>query len=97
MSPILKNKILEKLKNFDEYLGYLKILKKEAKTEKIFISDFHLFGNTERYLQLCIQSIIADLNLEKPNDNYEAVSMLYNNSIISENLEEKITKCCKIK
>jgi hypothetical protein len=54
MTSLSRQKILEKLENFQEYLGYLQQLKTEAKDEYTFVSDFHLFGNTERYLQLCI-------------------------------------------
>lgn len=99
MSDLIKQKILEKLENFDEYLGYLKQLQEEAKSENVFISDFHLFGNTERYLHLCIQIIIdishliiIDLGLKRPEDNYEAISILFGKEIISERLAQKITK-----
>jgi len=99
MTSLTSKKIFEKLENFNQYLKYLYQLQKEAKNEKMFISDFHLFGNTERYLQLCIQIIIdishliiIDLGLERPEDNYEAVSVLYEKKIISEKLAQKLTK-----
>lgn len=99
MSDLTRQKILEKLENFNEYLNYLDQLKKEIKNEKSFISDFHLFGNTERYLQLCIQIIIdicqliiIDLDLMRPDDNYEAVSILYEKKVFSGSLASKITK-----
>lgn len=99
MSNLTRQKILEKLENFNEYLDYLNQLKKEIKNEKSFISDFHLFGNTERYLQLCIQIIldacqliIIDLNLTRPDDNYEAVSVLYGKKVFSGSLASEITK-----
>lgn len=98
MSNLTRQKILEKLENFNEYLDYLNQLKKEIKNEKSFISDFHLFGNTERYLQLCIQIImdacqliIIDLDLTRPDDNYEAVSVLYGKKVFSGSLASKIT------
>jgi len=99
MTSLTSKKIFEKLENFNQYLKYLYQLQKEAKNEKMFISDFHLFGNTERYLQLCIQIIIdishliiIDLGLERPEDNYEAVSVLYEKKIISKKLAQKLTK-----
>lgn len=99
MTTLSRQKILEKLENFREYLGYLKQLQQEAKSEQIFVSDFHLFGNTERYLQLCIQGIIdilnlviIDLKLKRPEDNYEAVSILFDKGIISEDLASKLTQ-----
>lgn len=98
MTNLTRNKILEKLENLDEYLGYLKQLQKEAKSEKVFISDFHLFGNTERYLQLCVQIIIdtshliiIDLCLKKPEDNYEAISILCEKKVFSGSLASKLT------
>jgi uncharacterized protein YutE (UPF0331/DUF86 family) len=98
MTTLSRQKILEKLEGFREYLGYLRQLQKEAESEQAFVSDFHLFGNTERYLQLCIQGIIdvlnlmiIDLGLERPEDNYEAISILFDKSIISEDLANKLT------
>lgn len=99
MTSLSRQKILEKLENFREYLKYLYQLKKEAKNKKVFLADFHLFGNTERYLQSLIQIIIdishlliIDLGFEKPEDNYEAISILFENKIISEELANKLTK-----
>lgn len=99
MTLLTRQKILEKLENLKEYLGYLYQLQKEAKSEKNFLSDFHLFGNTERYLQLSIQIIIdishliiIDLGLKRPEDNYEAISILYQKKIISENSAQKLTR-----
>lgn len=98
MSNLTRQKILEKLENFNEYLNYLDQLRKEIKNEKSFTSDFHLFGNTERYLQLCIQIIIdtcqliiIDLDLPRPDDNYEAVSILYEKKVFSSGLASEIT------
>lgn len=99
MTSITCQKILEKLENFKEYLGYLRQLREETKNEKMFLTDFHLFGNTERYLQLSIQLIIdishliiIDLGLKRPEDNYEAISTVFNNKIISEKSAQNLTK-----
>jgi len=99
MTSLSRQKILEKLENFQEYLGYLKQLQKEVKNEQDFVADFHLFGNTERYLQLCIQDvidtlnlIIIDLGLERPDDNYEIISVVFNKGIITQELADKLTK-----
>lgn len=99
MTSFSKEKILEKLEKFKESLNYLYQLQKEAENEKTFLSDFHLFGNTERYLQLSIQAIIdishliiIDLGLDRPEDHYEAISILFRNKIVSEELAEKVTK-----
>jgi uncharacterized protein YutE (UPF0331/DUF86 family) len=99
MTSLARQKILDKLENFKEYSGYLHQLRREAKDEETFLSDFHLFGNTERYLQLSIQIIIdvshliiIDLDLPRPEDNYEAISILYEKEIISGGLADKITR-----
>lgn len=99
MTSLARQKILEKFERLDEYLGYLYQIRDEAKTEKSFLDDFHLYGNTERYLQLSIQAIIdishliiIDLGLTRPEDNYEAVSILFKNKVFSEGLSEKLTK-----
>lgn len=99
MTSFSRQKILQKLENFKESLSYLRQLQEETKNEKIFLSDFHLFGNTERYLQLSIQVIIdishliiIDLDLNRPEDNYEAISILFENKIISDKLAQKLTK-----
>lgn len=99
MTSLTRQKIFEKLENFNQYLNYLYQLRKEVKTKKDFLSDFHLFGNTERYLQLTIQIIIdichlaiIDLEIERPDDNYEAISILFDKKIFSEDLADTLTK-----
>lgn len=99
MTQLTRQKIFEKLENLRESLGYLQKLREETHSEEEFILDFHLFGNVERYLQLSIQSIIdiahlviIDLDLKRPDDNYEAVSLLYNQGAIPEDLASKLTK-----
>jgi len=99
MTQLTRQKIFEKLENLREHLGYLTKLQGETLSEEDFVSDFHLFGNTERYLQLSIQSIvdiahliIIDLDIKRPDDNYEAVSLLHKNRIVSEDLASKLTK-----
>ncbi len=98
MTQIAKNKIFAKLENFREYLKYLKQISKEVSSQKKFISDFYLFGSVERYLQLCIQIvidvghlIIIDKGLKRPEDNYEMVSLLYSQKIISKKTADNIT------
>ena len=99
MTDFTKQKIFEKIENLKEYLGYLQKLREEAGNEDKFTSDFHLFGNVERYLQLSIQSILdvthlilMDLGIKKPEDNYESIAFLFNQKIISEDLADKLTK-----
>ncbi|MBI2577750.1 MAG: DUF86 domain-containing protein [Candidatus Wildermuthbacteria bacterium] len=99
MTSLAKEKIFEKLENFGEYLKYLRQLEKEAGEEAAFIADFRLFGSVERYLQLSIQSVIdiahlliIDLNLKRPEDNYEAISLLHDQNIVSGDLAQILTR-----
>jgi uncharacterized protein YutE (UPF0331/DUF86 family) len=99
MTSLILQKILEKLENFQEYLKYLHQLQQEAKDEKTFLADFHLFSSTERYLQLSIQIIIdishliiIDFDIKRPEDNYEAVFILCEKKIFSKNLTQKLFK-----
>ena len=94
----IKQKIFSKLQKLDEYIEYLQKLTKDTKNnKKKFLDDFYLFGTTERYLQLSIQIIIDTVkiivieeNLEKPDDNQELISVLYNQKIISSKLASKL-------
>ena len=98
MTKVSKEKFFQKSKNIDEYLKYLDQIKKELKGEKDkFINDFHFYGLVERYLQLAIQTfidsvamLIINLELEKPENNQEAISLLYNHGIISADLAERL-------
>ncbi|MFH1233728.1 MAG: DUF86 domain-containing protein [Patescibacteria group bacterium] len=97
MSKITLQKIFEKIQQLDEYLSYLEKLRKEIKNEKEFISNFHLFGLAERYLQLSCQIIIDVLDLiiieekiEKPEERRETVSLLFNKKILSKNLAPRL-------
>ncbi len=97
MTQLSRQKISEKLQLMDKYIFYLEQLKTEIKDEKQFSNDFHLFGLAERYLQLSTQVIIDILNLiiieegmEKPENNQEIISVLFNNNIISENLASRL-------
>lgn len=97
MSEIIQQKIFEKLQQLDGYLSNLMKLKKEIKSPEEFLEDFHLYGLAERYLQLSCQVVLDILNLviiegewEKPEDNQEAVSILFGKKIISENLASSL-------
>src|SRR3989344_3948237 len=99
MTSLSRQKILEKLQHLQEYIEYLHTLQKECSAEQSFVSDFHLFGNTERYLQLSIQAIIdashlliLNLGFKRPTDNYEAVSTLFEKNILADDLAHAITR-----
>mgnify|MGYP001586352750 CR=1 FL=1 len=91
MSKLTHNKIVSKLGKLDEYLGYLTEIQKVNKES--FISDYHLYGLAERYLQLSIEILldtskllIAAEHLRQPNDNQDGFAVLVESKIISEEL-----------
>lgn len=97
MTKITQEKIFEKIQQLDGYLANLQKLKKEIKSQKEFVEDFHLYGLAERFLQLCCQTIIDTFGLviieeeiEKPEDSKETISLLFNKKIISENLAQRL-------
>lgn len=98
MTKITNQQIFNKVQSIGEYISYLDELSKETKNEKNkFLSDFHFFGAAERYLQLSIQvimdivqMIIIEEGLERPEDNQEAISLLFNKKIISESLASRL-------
>lgn len=97
MVRIVEDKIISKFQKLDEYLANLAQLKKEIKSEKNFIEDFHLYGLAERYLQLSCQIVLDIVDLlvigegcKKPNDRSESISLLFNHDIISEKTASKI-------
>lgn len=98
MTNIIRNQILDKFQNVDEYIGYLNQLAGETKNSKErFLTDFHLFGLAERYLQLTIQVlidivqlVIIEQDLKRPENNQEAISLLYNEKIISEDISSRL-------
>ncbi len=97
MSKSSSRKIYEKLRLMDEHISYLTQLKKEIKSQKQFLENFRFFTSAERSLQLCCQIIIDCLDLiiieqglDKPEDRQEIISIVYNAGIISENLATKL-------
>ena len=97
MTPTTRNKIYDKMQQLDEYLKYLRKLNKEVGSEKQFLTNFYYFGTTERYLQLSIQVVIdtvqlviVDNNLSRPEDNQDAVSLLFEQKIISKKLVKQL-------
>jgi len=94
MTKTIKKQFFDKIQNLDEYIGYLDNISKETKNnKKLFLGDFHFFGTTERYLQLSIQTmmdlvqmLIIEEGLKRPEENQEAISMLYSHKIISKKL-----------
>ncbi|HBO16478.1 MAG: hypothetical protein UR69_C0003G0090 [Candidatus Moranbacteria bacterium GW2011_GWE2_35_2-] len=98
MTKIIKKKFFDKIQNLDEYIKYLEALAKETKKNKVaFVSDFHFFGLAERYLQLSIQTIIdlvqmiiIEEKFERPEENQEAISLLFEKKIISKKLASRL-------
>lgn len=94
MTKTIKKQFFDKIQNLDEYIGYLDKISKETKNKKtLFLNDFYFFGTAERYLQLSIQTImdlvqmiIIEEGIKRPEENQEAIALLYENKIISKNL-----------
>lgn len=96
MSKLVYNKIVAKLQRLDEYLCYLSDLKKLS--QKSFLADYRHFGLAERYLQLSIEILldvgkllILSENFEKPENNQEIFSILYNHKILSSRIISRIS------
>jgi len=97
VNRVTEDKIISKFQRLDEYLANLAQLRKEIKSEKNFLEDFHLYGLTERYLQLSCQIVLDVLDLlvigegfKKPADRSESISLLFNRNIISEKTASKL-------
>jgi uncharacterized protein YutE (UPF0331/DUF86 family) len=98
MTIFNRQKFFNKFDKLDEYTNNLKELALEVKEDKNkFIDDFHFFGLAERYLQLVIQIVIDTTSMiiveekwKRPLDNQDAISLLYNNKVISKNLASRL-------
>lgn len=97
MVRVVEDKIISKFQKLDEYLANLSQLKKEIKSEQDFLGDFHLYGLTERYLQLSCQIVLDIIDLliigegfKKPEDRQEAISLLYSHGAIPEDMASKL-------
>ena len=97
VNRVTEDKIISKFQRLDEYLANLAQLRKEIKSEKNFLEDFHLYGLTERYLQLSCQIVLDVVDLlvigegfKKPADRSELISLLFNRNIISEKTASKL-------
>ena len=95
MTSKTRDIITAKLLRLEEYLGYLRELTKYSK--KAFLSDHHIYGLAERYLQLCIEIIIdigkliiIDCSFPRPESNHEVFETLYEKKVISSTLFKRI-------
>jgi uncharacterized protein YutE (UPF0331/DUF86 family) len=96
MSKEAYNKIKTKLQRLDEYLEYLKELRKASQAR--FLADHHIYGLAERYLQLSVQIVIdvgqmliVAKNLRRPENNQDIFVILGGKKKISKSLEERLT------
>ena len=85
--------------------GYLSRLDQLSKySEDEYVKDFILQGSIERYLHLSIESItdiaahlLRKLNLPNPSSRADIFSILCNNSILSQDLEQKLVEMVKFR
>ena len=87
--------IIARLDKLDEYGKILKELQKASRSE--FITDYHLYGLAERYLQLSIEClldigrlIITGLGLRKPDRHQDIVEILWEAGVISSDLASRL-------
>jgi uncharacterized protein YutE (UPF0331/DUF86 family) len=87
--------ITARLDKLDEYGKILKELQKASRSE--FITDYHIYGLAERYLQLSIeclldigQLIITGLGLRKPDRHQDIVEILWEADVISSDLASRL-------
>jgi uncharacterized protein YutE (UPF0331/DUF86 family) len=99
MISLDKNKIFKKISKLEEYLKYLEQLRSEIKSEDDFINDFRLFGNTERYLQLSIQTVLdishlvnTIIGLGRSDNNYGAIDILTKKGVMDKELAFKMSQ-----
>jgi uncharacterized protein YutE (UPF0331/DUF86 family) len=79
-----------------QYVALLKRIRRQA-DERAFIADPLIHGNAERYLQLAIQAvldisnhIVADMNLNLPQDSTELFGVLAKRKVLPRRLSERL-------
>jgi len=87
-----------RIKKIKDYLSFLKEIREESSLEE-FKKDPRLYGSAERFLHLCIEAlldtgnhIIADEDLGQVSFYKDVPKILYENSYISENAKDTLTK-----
>jgi uncharacterized protein YutE (UPF0331/DUF86 family) len=82
-----KNSVFLRIDHAREYLKILSDIKTKSKIE--FLKNPYIYGTAERFLHLSIECmldignhIIADLRLEKPEDNKDIFRILIENKIL---------------
>ena len=84
--------IITRLNKLSEYIGFLNKVKNYSKEE--YIGDPFIYGASERFLHLAIESVldisnhaISDMRFRKPSSNKEIFQVLLENKIIPEELK----------
>ena len=87
--------IRKRLSKLDEYARILREL--QAADPAQFITDYHLYGLAERYLQLSIEclldicsTIILGVGLRKPERYQEAITILSEAGVLSAGLAHRL-------
>lgn len=88
--------VISRVDKLKEYLGYLKSIKQYSKEE--YINNPMIYGSSERFLHLAIESVIdignhviSDMRYRKPENNRDIFQILHENKLIDEKL--KINLC----
>src|SRR5207245_7237207 len=90
-----KELVARHLKQLRDAIGILRDLGKSSREE--FVSDYHIYGLAERYLQIAIESclntcgvLVAALGLRKPEGYYELLSIVAAQQIIPKSLAYRL-------
>jgi len=93
--PVDKELLVRHLEQLRESVAILRDLRKSPREE--FITDFHIYGLAERYLQSAIESclhlcsvLIAALGLRKPEGYHELLSIIAGQKIIPQPLAYRL-------
>ncbi len=88
--------IQARLDKLDEYSQILKELRGSA--QSIFLTDYHLYGLAERYLQLSIECVldigtmlVTGLGLRRPERHQDVIQILIEAGVLSPELGARLT------
>lgn len=88
--------VLTRVGKLNEYLQFLDKVGEFTKDK--YLADHFIYGSSERFLHLAIESvidicnhIISDMGFRKPETNRDSILILYENAIISKDLHESLS------
>ena len=95
MSKEPYNRISDKMRKLQEYLGYLH--EHQKLNEEEFVGDYRNFAIVERSFQIVIEAIVdigkillIHKGLRRPEDNQDVITVLHEAHILSEDLTHRL-------